>query len=330
MTHISVIGAGAWGTALALAAHRGGNDVSLWSPFEDEIDIIKNQHSHPEKLPGVTIPAEVNPTSDTERACQDADIVVLSVPAQKMRDVCHFIRPFMKEDTPVVITSKGIENNSNLLMSQVVSDVLNLNPIAVLSGPSFAIEVAHNMPTAVTIASNHSAMAEQICKAYNSTHFRPYLSTDMIGVQLGGALKNVIAIACGILEGLDLGHNARAATLTRGIAEITRLGVAMGAHPETFLGLSGIGDLTLTALSPKSRNMSFGYAVGQGKSLDELLEKDTLTEGVFTVQSAVDLADSFEVEMPITFAVHRLINKQEKLEDLMDDILSRPLREELS
>ena len=328
MTHLTVIGAGAWGTALALAAQRGDNTVTLWSPFEDEVEMLQKQRAHPHKLPNVTIPEDIHVTTDTHQACQDADIIILAPPAQKMREVCQFIRPFMKESVPVVITSKGIENLSNCLMTRVVGEVLNLNPIAVLSGPSFAIEVAQDLPTAVTIASDHSAVAEQICKAFNSTHFRPYLSTDIVGVQLGGSLKNVIAIACGIIEGMNLGHNARAATLTRGIAEISRLGAAMGASPETFLGLSGIGDLTLTALSSKSRNMSFGYAIGQGTPLEELLEKDTLTEGVFTVQSAVELAEVYGIEMPITFAIHRLINKQERLEDLIGDILARPLREE--
>lgn len=328
MAHITVIGAGAWGTALALAAHRGNNSVTLWSPFEDEVNMLRDKRMHISKLPDVTIPEDIEISTDTHQACQDADVVVLAPPAQKMREVCQYIRPFMKEASPVVITSKGIENITNQLMSQVVGEVLNLNPLAALSGPSFAIEVGQNLPTAVTIASDHAALAEQICKQFNSTHFRPYLSTDIIGTQLGGALKNVIAIACGILDGMELGHNARAATLTRGIAEISRLGVAMGGKPETFMGLSGIGDLTLTALSTKSRNMSFGQAIGKGTPLENLLEKDTLTEGVFTVKSAVELAEQYEVEMPITFAIHRLINNQEHLEDLMGDILSRPLKEE--
>jgi len=322
MTTLSIIGAGAWGSALALAAHRGGNKVRLYSPLEAEVKILSDTRTN---AVGAKIPDDIFISSDLESVTKDCDVVVLAPPAQKMGSACADLRPFIKDSIPLIITSKGIENKTHRLMSQVVESHFPENPLAVLSGPSFATEVSKGLPTAVTLASSDMKVAARLCEIYSSSYFRPYASTDIIGAQAGGALKNVIAIACGVLEGMQLGDNARAGIVTRGLAEMTRLGIALGAKPETFMGLSGLGDLTLTALSHQSRNMSFGYALGQGKTVAELKASGPLTEGVFTVESAMALAGQHKVDMPITKAVDGLINHGQDVKTLMKDLLSRPL-----
>lgn len=325
MTIISIIGAGAWGSALALAAHRGGNQVRLYSPLDGEVKTLNDTRTN---AVGATIPEGILISSDLAQVTKDCDVVVLAPPAQKMGSACEALRPFTKDSIPLIITSKGIENITHRLMSEVVGSIFPQNPLAVLSGPSFATEVSKGLPTAVTMASSDMTLAAHLCEIYSSSHFRPYASTDIIGAQAGGALKNVIAIACGVLEGMQLGDNARAGIVTRGLAEMTRLGVALGAKSETFMGLSGLGDLTLTALSHQSRNMSFGYALGQGKTVDELKASGPLTEGVYTVESAMALAARYKVDMPITNAVDALINHGCAVKDLIKDLLSRPLTTE--
>jgi len=257
------------------------------------------------------------------------DLAIFAPPAQFMRSTCVTFQNILPAHVPLIIASKGIEDESSLLMSEVLRGYFPHNPILVLSGPSFASDVAQKKPTAVCLAGEKLAVSQNIANLLSSPAFRLYATQDIIGAQIGGACKNIIAIACGILEGLELGDNARAALVTRGLAEITRLGCAMGAKFETFLGLSGVGDITLTSLSSQSRNMSFGLALGRGTPLDELFSnKKTLTEGVYTVSAAVNLAKKHRVDMPITFAMHQLLYEGGDINHLVDNILSRPLKAE--
>lgn len=325
MQHVSVIGAGAWGTALALAVFRTHARTTLWSISLEEVDAINTRHENVYRLPGIPLDPRIHATLNPEEAAK-ADILLLCPPAQCMRSTCQTFQPFVAPHVPLVIASKGIENESCLLMSEVVREIFPENPILILSGPSFASDVAKKLPVAVVLAAENAALCQQVAPALASPHFRLYTSTDILGVQVGGACKNVMAIACGIAEGRGLGDSARAALLTRGLAEITRLGCAMGARQETFLGLSGVGDITLTALSDQSRNKSFGMALGKGTPVQELLAtKDTLTEGVYTVAGAHALGNRFQIHMPLTAAIHAFLTGQENLDTLVDHILNTPL-----
>ncbi len=325
MQHVSVIGAGAWGTALALAAFRAGSRVTLWSISLDEVETINLRHENVYRLPGIPLDPNIQATLSAEEAAR-ADVLILTPPAQCMRSTCETFQPFVAPHVPLVIASKGIEHDTCLLMSEVVREIFPKNPILILSGPSFAHDVAKKLPVAVVLAAETLDIGRQVAPVLASASFRLYGSTDLIGVQVGGACKNVIAIACGIAEGRGLGDSASAALLTRGLAEITRLGCALGARPETFLGLAGAGDITLTALSDQSRNRSFGLALGRGTPLQELLAaKDTLTEGVHTVAGAHALANHHQIHMPLTAVMHALLCGEEPIDALFERILSKPL-----
>lgn len=325
MQHVSVIGAGAWGTALALAAFRAGSKVTLWSINFDEVETINLRHENVYRLPGIALDPSIQATLNPEEASK-VDVLLLAPPAQFMRSTCQSFQPFVAPHIPLIIASKGIENESCLLMSEVVREIFPQNPLLILSGPSFASDVAKRLPTAIVLAAQTLALGQEVSPVLASSHFRLYGSTDLIGVQVAGACKNVIAIACGIAEGRELGQSACAALLTRGLAEIARLGCAMGARPETFLGLSGVGDITLTALSNQSRNKSFGLALGQGTPLQDLLaKKETLTEGAHTVAGAHALAQRYQVHMPLTAAIYSHLRGEETIETLIEHFLNRPL-----
>lgn len=326
MKHVSVIGAGAWGTALALAACRANLRATLWSPSLDKVESINKHRENIFRLPGVSLGPLIQAITNPKETLP-ADIVVLAPPAQALRRTCETFYNLWPSSLPLLIASKGIENESMFLMSEVVREYFPHNPILILSGPSFAKEVAKLLPTALSLAAEDIVLAQEIAQLLSSPYFRIYASDDVIGTQIGGACKNVIAIACGIVEGLKLGDNARAALVTRGLAEITRLGCKMGAKLETFLGLSGVGDMILTCLSSQSRNQAFGFALGQGVPLDNLLSnKKTLVEGVHTVTAAVALAKKHDVNMPITFAIHELLNCDGTIEMAIDHLLARPLK----
>ncbi|MBS0272371.1 MAG: NAD(P)-dependent glycerol-3-phosphate dehydrogenase [Proteobacteria bacterium] len=328
MMRVSIIGAGAWGTALALTAFRAGAEVTIWSISLDEVETINQRHENVYRLPGVPLDPSLYATTDPEETAK-ADIVILVPPAQFMRSTCKTFCKIFASDIPLLIASKGIENETSRLMSEVVRDYFPQNPLLVLSGPSFASDVAKRLPTAVSLAAEDLSLSQKIASLLSSQYFRLYASNDIIGTQLGGACKNIIAIACGIVEGRELGDNARAALVTRGLSEISRLGCAMGGKIETFLGLSGVGDITLTSLSSQSRNKSFGLSLGRGTPLDELLSnKKTLTEGVFTISGTMALAEKFQVQMPITFAMNTLLNHGGTVETLIQDMLTRPLKVE--
>lgn len=329
MNRVFVIGAGAWGTALALATFRAKAQPMIWSISSEEVDAINSCHENISRLPGIKLPEDMQATTQANEIAQ-TNLVILAPPAQFMRSVCETFCKKIKSNVPLIIASKGIEKETCLLMSEVVRETFPENPLLILSGPSFAHEVANKLPTAVTLASSSLSLSQKIANDLSSSHFKLYPSDDIIGTQIGGACKNIIAIACGIVDGLKLGDNARAALVTYGLAEITRLGCAMGGVLETFLGLSGIGDLTLTSLNAQSRNQTFGFALGQSIPLEELIgNKDTLTEGVHTVNGAVTLAKKFNIDMPVTFALNDLLKGSLTLEGFVETLFLQHLKMEI-
>jgi glycerol-3-phosphate dehydrogenase (NAD(P)+) len=328
MSRIGVIGAGAWGTALAMTAQRAGNEVIIQAHEPDVAKAINDKHENSVFLKEFKLDKKIKATTDLSVAT-NVDVVLLVTPAQFLRPVCEAAVNNWPLGVPAVICSKGIEETSCALMSEVVSEILPRNPIAVLSGPAFAAEVASNLPTAVTLASEDETLAKVLMETLNTPVFRIYRSRDMIGAQIGGAVKNVLAIACGIVEGRKLGDNAKSALVTRGLAEITRLGIAKGAQAETFYGLSGLGDLTLTCNAMQSRNFSLGVALGQGDKLRDVLnERISITEGVYTASTMISLANQLNVDLPICSAVDRVLNHSGDIDASINSLLMRPLKAE--
>ena len=323
---VGVLGSGAWGTALALACARAGRRVVLWSHEPTIARTIQAMGENPVYLPGVTLPSTVRATSDLAEVGR-CDMVLAVAPAQHLRAVLTDLAPFARPGLPVVLCAKGVEQGSLKLMTEVLAETLPGAAPAVLSGPSFAADVARGLPTAVTLACSDEACAERIARALATPEFRPYLSTDMIGAEAGGAVKNVLAIACGISEGRGLGRSAHAALITRGFAEMTRLAVALGAQAETLAGLCGLGDLVLTCSSPQSRNMSLGLALGQGQTVEQALAgKVSVAEGVASAPGVVALSRKLGVETPICAAVAAILSGRIDVETAIDGLLSRPIR----
>ncbi|MFO1081393.1 MAG: NAD(P)H-dependent glycerol-3-phosphate dehydrogenase [Reyranellaceae bacterium] len=322
--HIGVVGGGAWGTALACLARRAGRRVSLWSRDPAVSRAIALEQANPVYLPGIPLEPGIEPAGDLA-ALRDCDAVLLVCPAQALREVAAR----MPGDAPVVICAKGIEASSGLLMPEVLAAVLPGRPLAVLSGPSFAEEAVRGLPTAVSIATAEQALGRQLAAALAAGAFRPYWTHDVLGVALGGAIKNVLAIAAGIVEGRGLGHNAAAALVTRGFAEMARLGQAMGAELETLTGLSGLGDLVLTCHGPLSRNRSLGVALGQGIPLATYLQgRRQIVEGAATAPAVLARAARQGIEMPICAAVDAILHRGADLDAAIRGLLARPLRRE--
>jgi len=321
---IGVIGAGAWGTALAQTAAKAGRDVLIWSFEQDVADVINNKHENTIFLPGVTLEPSI--AAVTAMADMDVCDAVLAVaPAQHLRATLEKFAPFAKRDLPIILCAKGIEQSSLSMMTQVLAETIPSAIPAVLSGPSFAIDTAQGLPTAVTLACKDEATGAALIEALGTTRFRPYLATDLIGAEIGGAVKNVLAIGCGIVEGRGLGKSAHAALISRGFAEMTRLALALGAKRETLAGLCGLGDLVLTCSSPQSRNMSCGLALGRGVHLDDILgSRRSVTEGVASAPAVVALAKRQGVEMPICEAVDDILAGRTSVEDAIEALLARP------
>jgi glycerol-3-phosphate dehydrogenase (NAD(P)+) len=319
-----VIGAGAWGTALAQVLAAGGDEVRLWALEPEVVAAINDDHGNPLYLPGLALnPAIVATTSMADLA--DRDMLLVVTPAQHLRAALESA----PTDTPLILCSKGIEAGTGLLMSEVVAAVRPKAPVAVLSGPTFAHEVAGGLPTAVTLACADAALATRIAARIARPAFRPYLSDDVIGAEIGGAVKNVLAIACGVAEGAGLGLNARASLISRGFAEMTRFGLARGARAETLGGLSGLGDLVLTCSSTNSRNFSLGKGLGEGQSSVELLvNRRTIAEGAFTAPVLREAARVAGVEMPVVEAVCALLDGAMPVSRMVEALLARPLRPE--
>lgn len=326
MQRVFIVGAGAWGTALSLVARRAGREATIWS-YEDEVARdISERHENPTYLPGVTLDASVRATADLTEAAR-ADVILLAVPAQFLRDVARKIRT----SAPVVICAKGIEQASGALMTEICAQEMPGAKPAVLSGPTFAHEVARGLPTAVTLATNDAALGRALVEALGSKTFRPYLGDDPVGAELGGAVKNVLAIACGVVEGRGMGENARAALITRGLAEMTRLAVANGGRAETMMGLAGLGDLALTCTGARSRNYSLGVALGKGQTLESILAgRRSVAEGVATAPAVLARAARLGVEMPISRAVDAILHRGASIDDAIEALLSRPFRAEVS
>jgi glycerol-3-phosphate dehydrogenase (NAD(P)+) len=326
---LAIIGAGSWGTALAIVAHRAGSSPVLWARDREIVRAINEQHENRLYLPGIELDRTIAATGDIEAAVAGADAALLAVPAQFLRGVLVALRDHVPRGLPLLHCAKGIEAGSLAAMSQVGAAILPDSPFAVLSGPSFAAEVARGLPTAVTVASTAAALAESFIAALGNSRFRPYLSRDPIGVETGGAVKNVLAIACGIVIGRGLGDNARAALITRGLAEMVRLGVAHGADAETFRGLSGLGDLVLTCSGTQSRNHALGLALGRGQSLDAALGgRRSVVEGVATAAAIAGLAARLGIEMPVSEAVDAVLHHGVTIEAMTDRLLRRPYRAE--
>jgi len=325
MNRIGVIGAGAWGTALAAVARRAGREVVVQAREADVVASINDDHVNARFLPDVPLDDGIKATSDGAEAVT-ADAVLLVAPAQHLRVVCADLADAWPAGTPAVICAKGIEQETCALLSEVVAEALPGVPLAVLSGPTFAAEVAREQPTAVTLACADADLGEALTAALATPRFRIYSAGDLVGAQMGGAVKNVLAIACGIVEGRRLGDNARAALITRGLAEIVRLAQAKGAKAETLMGLSGLGDLTLTCNAMQSRNFSLGHALGEGRGLDDVLgERESVAEGVFSASAVTALARRHGVEMPICDAVDGIINAGADIDATVAGLLARPL-----
>jgi len=330
MQKIGVLGAGAWGTALAQTAAQAGRDVTLWAREPDVVDAISESGENSLFLPSIPLSDKITPTTRLADLT-GADAILLVTPAQHIRRMTDQLMVSLgaHEAPALIICAKGIEIETGELLSQAVAAVAPQCPLAVLSGPTFASEAARGMPTAVTLACADAAIGNAIIQAIGRPTFRPYLSADPIGAQVGGAIKNVFAIASGMIEGLGLGDNARAALISRGMAEMMRLGEALGAERETLMGLSGLGDLILTCTSRQSRNYSLGLDLGRGRSIEDILNsRRTVAEGYHTAHAAQALADRLSIDMPISHAVHQVVTATLSLQDAMAELLARPFTTE--
>ncbi len=324
---ISVIGAGAWGTALATVLARNGASVTLWAREPEIAETITRSHENPLFLPGIQLPRTLRAAATFEHI-EHAQAILMVAPAQHVRAVLTAMRPHVPHGAPVVLCSKGIEQATGQLMSEVLADVLPQAAPAVLSGPSFAKDVARGLPTAVTLAAP-AAIGRDLAAAIGHEAFRVYATDDVIGAEVGGAVKNVLAIACGIVEGRELGDSARAALIARGFAEVQRLAAALGAKPDTLEGLSGLGDLILTCTSRQSRNMSLGIALGQGESLRKIMaSRNTVAEGVHTAGAVVARAKKHGVDMPICQAIDAIVAGRWSVAQAIAALLSRPVTDE--
>jgi glycerol-3-phosphate dehydrogenase (NAD(P)+) len=328
MTRAGVIGGGAWGTALAQVCARAGLETVLWAREADVVASINAAHENASFLPGVALEPSIHATADFADL-GDSDLILAVAPAQHLRAALTAFAPYVRDGLPILLCAKGIEQGSLKLMTQVLAETIPQAAPAVLSGPSFAGEVARGLPTAVTLACPEDGCAEDLAQAIATPTFRPYFATDMIGAEAGGAVKNVLAIACGIVEGRGLGRSAHASVITRGFSELTRLAVALGGEAETVAGLCGLGDLVLTCSSPQSRNMSVGLALGRGQTLAEALSgKLSVAEGVASAPAVRDLARKLGVDTPICEAVAAILAGEAEVDDAIRGLLSRPLREE--
>ncbi|HTX50403.1 MAG TPA: NAD(P)H-dependent glycerol-3-phosphate dehydrogenase [Caulobacteraceae bacterium] len=329
MSRVGVMGGGAWGTALAQVAARAGHQPVIWAREPETVAAINASHENPLFLPRIALDPAIAATEDLADLAS-SDLILATVPAQHLRKMLRQFVQHSRAALPVVLCAKGVEQGSLKLMGEVLAETLPSAAPAVLSGPSFAAEVARGLPTAVTLASPNSDLARRIAEAIATPTFRPYVSGDMVGAEAGGAIKNVLAIACGVVEGRGLGRSAHAAVVTRGFAELTRLAVALGGRAETVAGLCGLGDLVLTCSSSQSRNMSVGLALGRGESLEGALAgKVSVAEGVASAPAVRDLARKLGVETPISDAVAAILGGEASVDDAIATLLARPLRSEI-
>ena len=325
MDKIGIIGAGAWGTALALVAHNAGREVKIWARECEVVREINSTHENSRFLPDVFLPSEIRATTSIAEVAK-VDAIMLVTPAQYMRDACKALLPHLDISIPAIICAKGIELATGALMNEIFADLLPEHDYSVLSGPTFAAEVSREKPAAVTLACANTKIGSLLIKALGTSRFRIYQSCDVIGAEIGGAVKNVLAIGCGIVAGRELGDSGRAAIITRGLTEMARLSRAKGGRPETLTGLSGIGDLTLTCNAMQSRNFSLGVAVGQGRPISAVLaERISVAEGVDTAAAVSALANKLGVDAPICIAVDAILNQGADIDRTISSLLARPV-----
>lgn len=324
MADISIIGAGSWGTALAVLLHKNGHRVTVWSVIESEIKMLQKEHEHKDKLPGVKLPEDMEFTTDLEKAVTEADVVVLAVPSPYTRSTSHSMAPLVKEGQIIVNVAKGIEEKTFFTLSQIIEEEIPQARVAVLSGPSHAEEVGRGIPTTIVVGAKEKQVAEYLQNIFMNEVFRVYISPDVLGIELGAALKNVVALAAGIADGLGYGDNTKAALITRGITEIARLGVAMGGKFETFCGLTGIGDLIVTCASMHSRNRRAGILIGQGYTMKQAMDEvKMVVEGVYSAKAAMGLAKKFVVQLPIIEQVNAVLFEGQLADEAVKNLMLR-------
>ena len=330
MANISVLGAGSWGLGLALLLNNNGHNVTVWSVLKDEVSMLQTEREHKRCLPGVRIPDSITISGDTDNVIKSADVLVLAVASPYTRSTAKLIAPFVKEGQIIVNVAKGVEEHTLLTLCQIVEEEIPQAKVAVLSGPSHAEEVSRGIPTTCVIGAHEKSTAEYLQNIFMSDVFRVYTSPDMLGICIGGALKNVIALAAGIADGLGYGDNTKAALITRGNAEITRLGVAMGANPHTFAGLSGIGDLIVTCASMHSRNRRAGILIGKGYTKDQAMEEvQMVVEGVFSAKAALELSKKYNIEMPIVEQVNKILFEDKPAAEAVKELMLRDKKIEI-
>ncbi len=331
MARAGVIGAGSWGTALALLLHKNGHEVTLWSILEEEVAMLKREHEQKDKLPGVKLPEDMVFTTDLREAANEKDVLVLAVPSPFTRSTAKLLREVTKEGQIIVNVAKGIEEHSLKTLSDIIEEEVPQSVVAVLSGPSHAEEVGKGIPTTIVVGAKKKDTAEYLQNLFMNDVFRVYTSSDVLGIELGGALKNVVALAAGIADGLGYGDNTKAALITRGITEIARLGTAMGAKFETFCGLTGIGDLIVTCASMHSRNRRAGILIGQGKTMQEAMDEvKMVVEGVYSAKAAMGLAAKYQVQLPIIEQVNQVLFADKPAAEAVKDLMLRDKKIEIS
>ena len=329
MAKIGVIGAGSWGTALSVLLHNNGNEVTVWSIDPGEVQMLTEKREHEKKLPGVKLPEDMQITGDLEGTIKGKDFLVLAVPSPFTRATAKKMNPFVAEGQIIVDVAKGIEESTLMTLSRQIEEEIPQADVAVLSGPSHAEEVGRGLPTTCVIGAKTKKTAEYLQSVFISKVFRVYTSPDILGIELGGSLKNVIALAAGIADGLGYGDNTKAALITRGIAEIARLGVKMGGRIESFTGLTGIGDLIVTCASVHSRNRKAGFLMGQGRTMEQAMEEvQMVVEGVYSAKAAKKLAQQYQVSMPIVEAVNEVLFEGQNTAEAVDGLMRRASRSE--
>lgn len=324
MARIGILGAGSWGTALAILLHDNGHDVTVWSIHEKEVEMLNTTRRHESKLPGVEIPEGILFTTDMKETMSDKDVCVLAVPSPFIRSTCQKMKAYVRAGQIIVNVAKGIEESTLYTLTDIIEEEMPYADACVLSGPSHAEEVSRRLPTTCVVSARTRKTAEYLQSVFVSPVFRVYISPDMLGIELGGALKNVIALAAGTADGLGYGDNTKAALITRGIAEIARLGIKMGGRPESFYGLTGIGDLIVTCASVHSRNRKAGYLMGKGYTMQEAMDEvQMVVEGVYSAKAALTLAQKYQVEMPIVEQVNKVLFENKNAEEAVKELMIR-------
>ena len=330
MAAISIIGCGSWGTALAWLLCNNGHRLTMWSCFQEEVDMYRQFHQNTDKLPGVLLPEDVVYTTDLQQACAEKDLLVMAVPSPFLRHTASSMKPFVREGQRIVNVSKGIEENTLMTMSEILEEEIPQANVAILSGPSHAEEVGRGLPTAIVAGAHDRESAVAVQTWFMSPVFRVYTSPDMRGIQLGAALKNVMALAAGIADGLGYGDNTKAALITRGSVELARLGRALGVSERTIYGLSGIGDLIVTCASMHSRNRRAGILIGQGRTMQEAMDEvHQIVEGVYSAKAGKTLADRYGVDMPIVQAVHGVLFENKSAAEAVHELMQRVGKDEI-